>query len=94
MKQLIEHKTVTTTEVLMETIVTIEVSRRPGGMGTVGMVDSQGTCVMVKRVSPYSQFQAKIKGGRWWGCGNTRKEAIGDLLMSHPEKFGIEIDYA
>lgn len=26
-----------------------------------------------------------------WGSGTSPAEAIGDLIMSHPEKFGIEI---
>ncbi len=25
-----------------------------------------------------------------WGCGRSDREAIGDLVLSHPEKFGIQ----
>ncbi|MBU1179381.1 hypothetical protein KJ885_00365 [Patescibacteria group bacterium] len=26
-----------------------------------------------------------------WGCGKTQATAIGDMIMSHPAEFGIEI---
>jgi hypothetical protein len=26
-----------------------------------------------------------------WGCGKTSDEAIGNLISTHPETFGIEI---
>mgnify|MGYP000869457670 CR=1 FL=1 len=37
------------------------------------------------------KFQAKLDGGSAWGCGETPTLAIGDLVQSHPEAFGLII---
>lgn len=29
-----------------------------------------------------------------WGCGKSQSEAVGDLVRSHPEKFGTTISYS
>ncbi len=36
-------------------------------------------------------YHACIEGTEFWGCGKTISEAIGDLIRSHREVFGIEI---
>lgn len=41
-----------------------------------------------------SDFHAQIKGTEAWGCGATVKEAIGDLVFAHPEKFNVEVALA
>jgi hypothetical protein len=41
-------------------------------------------------------FQAVIVGGphdRLWAAGKSSTEAIGDLVRSHPDAFGVAIDY-
>jgi hypothetical protein len=38
------------------------------------------------------KFHAQIKGEPGlWACGRTPDHAIGDLVRSHPEHFGIKI---
>ena len=38
-------------------------------------------------------YHACLDGSpRVWGCGETPSAAIGDLVRSHPERFGVEID--
>ena len=40
------------------------------------------------------KYHAQIKGmGGYWGCGITREDAIGALIMNHPEKFNIELKH-
>lgn len=39
---------------------------------------------------PMYHAQVKDKPGLW-GCGKYRVNAIGDLISSHPEVFGIKI---
>lgn len=39
-------------------------------------------------------YHASIKGETHWASGRNPAEAIGDLVQSHPEKFGIEIEIA
>lgn len=36
---------------------------------------------------------AAIEGtnGRKWGCGRNPDEAVGALVRSHPEAFGVEV---
>ena len=36
------------------------------------------------------KFQARLDDGTW-GCGDTPALAIGDLVQSHPEAFGLVI---
>jgi len=39
------------------------------------------------------KFHAQIKGQPgYWGCGQTRSDAIGELMRNHPGKFGINIE--
>jgi len=37
------------------------------------------------------RFQAKLDGGSAWGSGESPTLAIGDLIQSHPEEFGLII---
>lgn len=39
-----------------------------------------------------NDYHAQIEGKNHWAAGRNPAEAIGDLVQSHPEKFGIEID--
>ncbi len=46
--------------------------------------------VITKRPDDY---HACIEGHpELWGCGNTSKEAIGNLIYYHNEAFNLEID--
>jgi len=36
-------------------------------------------------------FQAKLVGRKEWAAGKTPIEAIGDLVLSHPEVFGAKV---
>lgn len=36
-------------------------------------------------------YHAQLDGTKAWGCGDSVSEAIGDLVRSHPERFGIAI---
>ncbi len=39
-------------------------------------------------------YKAYIKGSsNFWDCGPTREAAIGNLLISHTDKFDLEIQY-
>ena len=41
---------------------------------------------------PTPRFHAQIKGKPgFWGCGNSREEAIGFLIAAHKEAFGLEV---
>lgn len=54
--------------------------------------DSLKTIVLTKRGSG-NDYHAGIQDETgYWGRGLTSSEAIGDLIRSHPEKFGIKID--
>lgn len=38
-------------------------------------------------------FHAAIAGdARIWDCGKTQAEAVGNLIMSHPDKFTIVVN--
>lgn len=38
------------------------------------------------------KFHAQIKGEPgFWACGRSPAGAIGDLIATHPERFGMEI---
>jgi hypothetical protein len=42
----------------------------------------------------YKDFHACIEGQAGiWGCGSTESEAVGEMLRSHPEKFGVTVQY-
>lgn len=42
----------------------------------------------------HPKYHAQIKGlpGRW-GSGKSWDEAVGDLIRSHPEQFGVTVAY-
>lgn len=40
------------------------------------------------------KYHAQIKDEPgYWGCGDSRDDAIGSLVRSHPERFGIKITH-
>lgn len=42
----------------------------------------------------YKDFHACIEGQAGiWGCGSTESEAVGEMLRSHPERFGVTVQY-
>lgn len=42
----------------------------------------------------HPKFHAQIKGEPgYWACGRTQDEAVGDLIRSHPERFGLELQF-
>lgn len=53
--------------------------------------DYTTTIVVTKRADDY---HACIKGHpQIWGCGEDESKAIGDLIRSHEEEFGIKVQY-
>lgn len=47
------------------------------------------TIVLEKRPYDFFAALAGVKGA--WGCGPSTKAAIGDLILAHPQMFGIKI---
>lgn len=41
----------------------------------------------------YPKYHASVKGEKAWACGASRNEAIGDLILHHPELFGVKITF-
>ncbi len=52
-------------------------------------VERDGRLVMERR----PKYHAKVVGSNEWACGESREEAIGQLILCHPEVFGIKIEY-
>jgi hypothetical protein len=44
----------------------------------------------VKAPKYHAQFKGKPG---YWGCGRTRAEAVGNLVMSHPALFGVVLSF-
>ena len=38
-----------------------------------------------------ADYKAQLRGSAAWGCGKEPAAAIGDLVLSHPELFGVKI---
>lgn len=40
------------------------------------------------------RYHAQIKGEPgFWAAGDSQSEAIGDLIQSHPERFGVVVTH-
>lgn len=40
------------------------------------------------------KFHAQVKGSPgYWDCGRSVAEAVGNLVLSHPEQFGAKVVY-
>ena len=47
----------------------------------------------IKVIRRTNDFHASVEGRPGlWDCGNTASEAIGELLLSHPREFGVDIE--
>lgn len=81
----------------MKNPVAIEVCERLADSHLIPQRDAQGNCVIIRGIVPHvraPKYHAQIKGqGGFWGCGNSRDEAIGSLIAAHPEQFGIAVSH-
>ncbi len=75
-------------------IIIIEVSERTMDwhitpkMGWDGrIIVENGRVIMDQKPNYY----ARIKDTTYWSSGRTFNDAIGDLIRTHPEQFGIEV---
>ena len=49
--------------------------------------------VVKKRSTDNNRYHASLKDHpEIWAAGSSIKEAVGDLVISHPENFGITIE--
>lgn len=76
--------------------IVIEVCERLGDHRLVPKRDDKGHIVVERDFVPHVQapkYHAQIKDKPGiWAAGNSRDEAIGDLIRCHPEEFGITIE--
>lgn len=68
---------------ITSTVVEVEICQRLGDWG----FDYQ-----TQRPTPKYHAQIKDKGG-YWGCGHSIDEAVGSLMRSHPEQFGLQFNW-
>lgn len=72
----------------MAAAIVIEVCERPMDHGTRVVADKDGKAIQERCPA----YQAHIKSAPGtWDRGLSREEAIGNLIRSHPELFGVQI---
>jgi len=50
--------------------------------------------IIVRNAPMQNGYQALVDGKpALWAAGKTANDAIGDLIRTHPEAFGIQIEY-
>ncbi len=48
--------------------------------------------VVRKRSDDHGDYKTVVKNNEcYWGCGKSQDAAVGSLIQSHPEQFGISI---
>jgi hypothetical protein len=73
----------------------IEVCERMADFRLVPQRDEQGRIVVQRGIVPHvhgPKYHAQIEPGLW-ACGDTADDAIGNLIRTHPEKFGVTIEF-
>jgi hypothetical protein len=46
--------------------------------------------IIVKRINVY--YASVVNHKEIWGCGKTKKEALGDLIMSYKNIFKLNVE--
>ena len=83
MKKKLTVTSVQTTTIQVESQVEIEVCQRLGDWGFD---------YTTQRQTP--KYHAQIKGvSGYWASGDTIDEAVGNLIRTHPEKFGVKLAF-
>lgn len=49
------------------------------------------TIEVCERLMDSPNYHAQLKAGKVWGCGKSKAEAIGDLIIHNPELFGVVV---
>jgi hypothetical protein len=70
--------------------VEIEVCERLMDYSWRTVADANGRAVSER----HPKYHAQIKGRTGaWACGESRDEAVGNLIRTHPEEFGVSLTY-